>query len=34
MYAQFGLYSSTVVDNITNNSDSLTVVFGWGVVIK
>ncbi|KAG6820939.1 hypothetical protein H0H93_009175 [Arthromyces matolae] len=30
----FGIYSSTIVDNITNNSDSLTVVFGWNVVIN
>ncbi|KAF7970998.1 hypothetical protein HWV62_22253 [Athelia sp. TMB] len=30
----FGLYSSTVVDSITGNSDSLTVVFGWSVIIN
>ena len=31
---QFGIYSSTIVNNITHNSSSLTVVFGWNVVIK
>ena len=31
---QFGLFSSTVVDNITHNSTALSVVFGWNVVIK
>ncbi|KAH9838230.1 major facilitator superfamily domain-containing protein [Rhodofomes roseus] len=30
----FGLFSSTVVDNITNNSSALSVVFGWNVVIN
>ncbi|GLB40465.1 putative sugar (and other) transporter [Lyophyllum shimeji] len=30
----FGIYSSTVVDNITGSTDSLTVVFGWNVVIN
>ncbi|KAH0585110.1 hypothetical protein H2248_008371 [Termitomyces sp. 'cryptogamus'] len=30
----FGIYSSTIVDNITNNSDSLSVVFGWNVVVN
>ncbi|EMD34089.1 hypothetical protein CERSUDRAFT_86845 [Gelatoporia subvermispora B] len=30
----FGIYSSTVVNNITGNSAALTVVFGWGVVIN
>ncbi|KAH8831778.1 putative metabolite transporter [Flagelloscypha sp. PMI_526] len=30
----FGLYSSTVVDNITGGSTSLEVVFGWNVVIN
>ncbi|OCB89420.1 MFS Git1p-related glycerophosphoinositol and glycerophosphocholine permease [Sanghuangporus baumii] len=30
----FGIYSSTVVNNITGGSDSLTVVFGWNVVIN
>ncbi|EIM90947.1 metabolite transporter [Stereum hirsutum FP-91666 SS1] len=30
----FGLYSSTVVDTITGGSSSLTVVFGWNVVIN
>ena len=32
--SQFGLYSSTVVNNITGGNDSLTVIFGWNVVIK
>ncbi|ETW82848.1 major facilitator superfamily [Heterobasidion irregulare TC 32-1] len=31
---QFSIYSSTVVSNITNNSTSLSVVFGWNVVIN
>ena len=31
---QFGLYSTTVVNNITGGSDSLSTVFAWGVVIK
>ncbi|THH12609.1 hypothetical protein EW146_g7533 [Bondarzewia mesenterica] len=30
----FSIYSSTVVSNITNGSDALSVVFGWNVVIK
>ncbi|EGN99154.1 hypothetical protein SERLA73DRAFT_182000 [Serpula lacrymans var. lacrymans S7.3] len=30
----FGIYSSTIVDSITGNSTSLTVVFGWSVVIN
>ncbi|KAI0955810.1 hypothetical protein AcV7_006378 [Taiwanofungus camphoratus] len=30
----FGIYSSTVVDNITHNSTALSVVFGWNVVIN
>lgn len=30
----FDIYSSIVVDNITGNSSSLTVVFGWNVVIN
>lgn len=30
----FGLYSSTITDSITGNSASLTVVFGWSVVIN
>nr|GAT50232.1 MFS Git1p-related glycerophosphoinositol [Mycena chlorophos] len=30
----FGIYSSTVIDTITGNNDSLTVVFGWNVVIN
>lgn len=31
---QFGIYSSTIVNNITHNDSSLTVVFGWATVIK
>ena len=31
---QFGLYSTTVVNNITGGSDSLAVIFAWNVVIK
>ncbi|KAJ7116458.1 MFS Git1p-related glycerophosphoinositol and glycerophosphocholine permease [Mycena epipterygia] len=30
----FGIYSSTIVDTITNNDASLTTVFGWNVVIN
>ncbi|RPD61157.1 metabolite transporter [Lentinus tigrinus ALCF2SS1-7] len=30
----FGLYTSTVTDTITGHSDSLSVVFGWSVVIN
>ncbi|KAF8071986.1 putative metabolite transporter [Lyophyllum atratum] len=30
----FGIYSSTIVDNITGKSTSLTVVLGWNVVIN
>ncbi|KAF5382045.1 hypothetical protein D9615_004324 [Tricholomella constricta] len=30
----FGIYSSTIVDNITGGSTSLTVVFGWNVIIN
>ncbi|KAI5120117.1 hypothetical protein M0805_002201 [Coniferiporia weirii] len=30
----FGLYSTTIVNDITGNSDSLTIVLGWGVVIN
>ncbi|KAF9223445.1 MFS general substrate transporter [Gyrodon lividus] len=30
----FGIYSSTITDNITGNSTSLTIVFGWSVVIN
>ncbi|KAE9401540.1 MFS Git1p-related glycerophosphoinositol and glycerophosphocholine permease [Gymnopus androsaceus JB14] len=30
----FGIYSGTVVDNITGNSDALTTVLGWNVVIN
>ncbi|KAJ7123705.1 MFS Git1p-related glycerophosphoinositol and glycerophosphocholine permease [Mycena epipterygia] len=32
--AYFGIYSSTVIDTITNDSASLTVVFGWNVVLN
>jgi MFS family permease len=30
----FGLYSSTITDAITGNTSSLTIVFGWSVVIN
>ncbi|KAK0235873.1 MFS Git1p-related glycerophosphoinositol and glycerophosphocholine permease [Armillaria nabsnona] len=30
----FGIYSSTVVNNITGGSEKLSIVFGWNVVIK
>ncbi|KAG5636990.1 hypothetical protein H0H81_006166 [Sphagnurus paluster] len=30
----FGIYSSTIVDNVTGGDTSLTVVFGWNVVIN
>ncbi|KAH8118254.1 MFS Git1p-related glycerophosphoinositol and glycerophosphocholine permease [Phellopilus nigrolimitatus] len=30
----FGIYSSTVVNNITGGNDSLTVILGWNVVIN
>ncbi|KAG7451098.1 MFS Git1p-related glycerophosphoinositol and glycerophosphocholine permease [Guyanagaster necrorhizus] len=30
----FGLYSSTVVNNITGGSEKLSIVFGWNVVIN
>ncbi|KAK7690583.1 hypothetical protein QCA50_005681 [Cerrena zonata] len=30
----FGIYSSTIIDNITHNDDSLVVVLGWAVVIN
>jgi len=30
----FGIYSSTILDNVTGGSDSLTVIFGWNVVIN
>jgi len=30
----FGIYSTTIVDDITGNSESLTVIFGWNVVIN
>ncbi|KAF5392349.1 hypothetical protein D9757_001445 [Collybiopsis confluens] len=29
----FNIYSATVINNITGNSDSLTVILGWNVVI-
>ena len=32
-FPQFGLYSTTVVNNITGGSDSLSVIFSWNVVI-
>ncbi|KAH7913193.1 major facilitator superfamily domain-containing protein [Hygrophoropsis aurantiaca] len=30
----FGIFSSTITDNVTGNTDSLTVVFGWSVIIN
>ncbi|KZV92435.1 MFS general substrate transporter [Exidia glandulosa HHB12029] len=30
----FGIYSSVIVDRVTNGSTALTVVFGWNVVIN
>ncbi|KAF9448539.1 putative metabolite transporter [Macrolepiota fuliginosa MF-IS2] len=30
----FGIYSTTILDNITGGTDSLTVIFGWNVVIN
>ncbi|XP_006459103.1 hypothetical protein AGABI2DRAFT_191164 [Agaricus bisporus var. bisporus H97] len=30
----FGIYSSTILDNVTGGTDSLTVIFGWNVVIN
>ncbi|TDL20750.1 MFS Git1p-related glycerophosphoinositol and glycerophosphocholine permease [Rickenella mellea] len=30
----FGIYGSTVIDNITGGSTALTVVFGWNVVLN
>jgi len=30
----FGIYSGTIVDNITHNDSALTTVLGWGVVIN
>ncbi|KIK62445.1 hypothetical protein GYMLUDRAFT_260189 [Collybiopsis luxurians FD-317 M1] len=30
----FNIYSSTVINNITGNSDSLVVIFGWNVIIN
>jgi hypothetical protein len=30
----FGIYSSTVIDSIIGDTDSLYVVFGWNVVIN
>ncbi|PBL03654.1 MFS Git1p-related glycerophosphoinositol and glycerophosphocholine permease [Armillaria gallica] len=30
----FGIYSSTVVNNITGGSEKLSIVFGWNVVIN
>ncbi|KAG6333558.1 hypothetical protein ID866_5533 [Astraeus odoratus] len=30
----FGIYSSTITDNITGGNNSLSVVFGWAVVIN
>ncbi|KAI6097602.1 major facilitator superfamily domain-containing protein [Pisolithus croceorrhizus] len=33
-YVHFGIYSSTITNNVTGGSSSLTVVFGWSVVIN
>ncbi|KAK7461984.1 glycerophosphoinositol permease [Stygiomarasmius scandens] len=30
----FGIYTATIVDDITGNSDRLSVIFGWSVVIN
>ncbi|KAJ3889792.1 metabolite transporter [Lentinula edodes] len=30
----FGIYSSTVVDNITGGSDAIPVIFGWNIIIN
>ncbi|KAL9715609.1 glycerophosphoinositol permease [Leucoagaricus gongylophorus] len=30
----FGIYSSTIIDRVTGGSQSLTIVFGWNVVIN
>ncbi|KAG6919871.1 hypothetical protein DXG01_015579 [Tephrocybe rancida] len=30
----FGIYSSTIVNNVTGQSTDLSVVFGWNVIIK
>jgi len=30
----FGLYSSTIVNNVTGGSTDLTIVFGWNVIIN
>jgi len=30
----FGIYSTTILDNVTGGTDSLTVIFGWNVVIN
>ncbi|KAJ7850281.1 MFS Git1p-related glycerophosphoinositol and glycerophosphocholine permease [Mycena olivaceomarginata] len=30
----FGIYSSTIINTVTGNSESLTVVFGWNTVIN
>jgi MFS family permease len=30
----FGLYSSTIVNNVTGGSTSLSIVFGWNVIIN
>jgi MFS family permease len=30
----FGLYTTTITNSVTGGNDSLTVVFGWNVVIK
>ncbi|KXN81579.1 hypothetical protein AN958_04418 [Leucoagaricus sp. SymC.cos] len=30
----FGIYSTTILDNVTGGTDSLVVIFGWNVVIN
>ncbi|KAF9448516.1 putative metabolite transporter [Macrolepiota fuliginosa MF-IS2] len=30
----FGIYTTTILDNVTGGTDSLTVIFGWNVVIN
>ncbi|KAI5989203.1 major facilitator superfamily domain-containing protein [Pisolithus orientalis] len=33
-YVHFGIYSSMIMNNITGGSSSLTIVFGWSIVIN
>ncbi|KAJ4480012.1 putative metabolite transporter [Lentinula aciculospora] len=30
----FGIYSSTVIDNVTGGSDAIPVIFGWNIIIN